>query len=137
LTQKPRDQPEGDDDDRQRYQFQTILLAKRLHPDLQEQLEVIAKGLDVPEPQPITIAPVLAADVDNDQEDDKDILEMLKTCVKAAQVLDKTCQRVIKKLQDNDCYDHEVTLAYASFQDEALYVDNKLWVPKSVRTEVI
>jgi hypothetical protein len=142
LTRKPGDRPEGDDDERQRYQFQTILPAQRLHPELQRQLEAVAEGPETPEPetpepQLITIAPVLAAEDENQDEDDDELPELLETRVKNAQLSDDTCQRVVKKLRNKNRHDHEVTLAHASIREGALYVDDKLWVPQSIRTEVI
>ena len=39
LTRKPGDRPEGNEDDRQRFQFQTILGLDRLAPELRQQLQ--------------------------------------------------------------------------------------------------
>jgi hypothetical protein len=46
LTRKPGDRPTSDIDERQKYQFQTILTAKRIHPSLRVELETTAKDLD-------------------------------------------------------------------------------------------
>jgi hypothetical protein len=135
LTRKPGDRPEGDNDERQQHQYQTILPARRLHPELQQSLEALVNSLEV-ETQPITIAPVLIEEGQVDEEDDE-LPELLETRVRAAQLLDETCIRVLKKLAEGVRKDQEVTLAHATVQDNALFIDDKLWVPESIRTEVI
>jgi len=138
LTRKPGDRPEGDNDERQRYQFQTILPARRLHPTLRQELKELAHQSEFQEP-PTTLAPILAQEPNDDYEDDEDdeLPELLETRVKAAQLLDSTCIRVLAKLVNEERHDVEVTLAHASVKEGALYIDDKLWVPDSVRTEVI
>jgi hypothetical protein len=127
LTRKPEDQPNKDDDKRQQYQFQTVLSAKRIHPELQQRLKLLAKRPDPLQNQPITITPILASDNKKDQkENNNDTPELLKTQIRAAQLRDKTCQRVVKKLQANDQHNYKVTLAHTSLQDKALFIDNKL-----------
>jgi hypothetical protein len=75
---------------------------------------------------------------DNDvDEEDNDIPEIMATRVRQAQLQDSTCLRVIKKLLEGERKDHEVTLAHATVEEDALFVDGKLWVPESIRTEVI
>jgi hypothetical protein len=89
----------------------------------------LAERPDSLQNQLITIVPILAFDNKEDQEEDNDNApEMLKTRIRAAQLRDETCQRVVKKLQANDRHNPKVTLAYASLQDKALFIDNKLWV---------
>jgi hypothetical protein len=75
-------------------------------------------------------------DNDVDEEDD-DIPEIMATRVRQAQLQDSTCLRVIKKLLKGERKDHEVTLAHATVEEDALFIDGKLWVPESIRTEVI
>jgi hypothetical protein len=59
----------------------------------------LAERPDPLQNQPITIAPILAFNNKEDQEkDDDDTSEMLKTQIRAAQLRDKTCQRIVKKL---------------------------------------
>ena len=43
LTRKLGDSLEGDTDDRQKHQFQTVLPAKRLYPDLRKELKAISE----------------------------------------------------------------------------------------------
>ena len=67
---------------------------KRIYPDLQKELELLTDSLEEVEPKPITIALVLTI-----EDEDKDELpKILETCVRTAQLSDKTCFRVIKKL---------------------------------------
>jgi hypothetical protein len=80
LTRKPGDRPNKDNNKRQQYQFQTVLSAKRIHPELRQRLKLLAKRPDPLQNQLITIAPILASDNEEDQEeDDDDTPEMLET----------------------------------------------------------
>jgi hypothetical protein len=58
----------------------------------------LAEKPDPLQNQPITIALILASDNEEDQKEDNDIPELLETQIRAAQLRDKTCQRVVKKL---------------------------------------
>jgi hypothetical protein len=93
LTRKPGDCPEGDYNNQQQYQFQTILAANRLYPDLIKlQLEDIASSdnCSYQVPQPVTIVPILAADTyNNNKEDNNNIPEMLEVYIKEAQANNK------------------------------------------------
>jgi hypothetical protein len=80
LTWKPGDRPDKDNNKRQQYQFQTVLLAKRIHLKLQQQLKLLAERPDPLQNQPITITLILAFDNKEDQkEDDNNTPELLET----------------------------------------------------------
>jgi hypothetical protein len=77
---------------------------------------------------PATLALILAKapkDNDVDKEDDE-IPEIIAIRVKQAQLQDNTCLRVIKKLTNGERKDYKVTLAYASVEERALFIDGKL-----------
>ena len=72
------------------------------------------------------------------KEEDKDKLpEILKLRVREAQLIDKTCTRVLKKLQKEDRHNKEVTLVYTTVKDRALLIDDKLQVLELICTKVI
>jgi hypothetical protein len=74
LTRRPGDRPEGDDeDDRQKYQLQTLLPPSRIHPD-------------------VALAPIQV------QEEDSTIQERIR----AAQHLDPICQDTLRRLRSQD-----------------------------------
>ena len=77
---------------------------------------------------PSTLAPIIAeAPQDEDvEEGDDETPEMIATRVKQAQLQDSTCQRVIQKLLKGDRKDHKVTLAHATIEEGALFVDRRL-----------
>ena len=52
--------------------------------------------------------------------------EPLETQVKAAQLIDDTAKRVVRKLLSRDRKDHEVTLIYTIVREGTLYINNKL-----------
>ena len=134
LTRKPGDRPENDADERQKYQFQTLIQPKRLHPDLRSQLESaadVANTTDDPA-EPISLAPLLEGEIEKD-----DSLEFLEDRVRAAQPQDATYQRVAHKLGDGDRKDYELTLADCEIKNGVLFVQGRLWVLESIRTEVI
>jgi hypothetical protein len=68
---------------------------------------------------------------------DEELPQPLEARIKEAQSADDTAKRVVQKLTNGDRKDHEVTLAHAIVKDGKLYIDKKLWVPESARTEVI
>jgi hypothetical protein len=140
LTRKPGDRPTGDTDERQKYQFQTILTAKRIHPSLRAELETTAEDLDADATEAelalvdyalqdeVLVSPIAV---------DEELPQPLEARIKEAQSADDTAKRVVQKLTNGDRKDHEVTLAHAIVKDGKLYIDKKLWVPESARTEVI
>jgi hypothetical protein len=141
LTRKRGDRPTGDTDERQKHQFQTILTAKRIHPSLRAELKDVAKEpeTDVAEAelalvdyalQDETLLSPISADSD-------ELPRPLEARIKEAQSTDDTTRRVIQKLKNGDRKDHEVTLAHATIKADKLYIDERLWVPESARTEVI
>jgi hypothetical protein len=79
-----------DKDKRQRYQHQTVLSAKRIHPELQQWLKLLAKESEDPcrtntTKAAFSIAPILATDAGEElDKDNNEAPEMLKTRVKAA-----------------------------------------------------
>ena len=141
LTRKPGDRPAGDTDERQKHQFQTILTAKRIHPRLRTELEDTAKEPEVniveAELALIDYALLDEALVSPIEAEDNELPQPLENRVWDAQSIDDTTKRVIQKLANGDQRDHEITLAHAIVKDGKLYIDNRLWVPESARTEVI
>jgi hypothetical protein len=141
LTRKPGDRPAGDTDERQKHQFQTILTAKRIHPRLRTELEDTAREPEVniaeAELALIDYALLDEALVSPIEAEDNELPQPLENRVWDAQSIDDTTKRVIQKLANGDQRDHEITLAHAIVKDGKLYIDNRLWVPESARTEVI
>jgi hypothetical protein len=139
LTRKPGDRPDGDDDERQKHQFQTVITPQRMHPDLTAKLLRIAQNeIDFEFAGPLTVAPVEAEENEETESESEDSLpEPIENRVRMAQLTDETCLRVIRKLDSNEQKDHEVTLAHATAVEGAMYIDDRLWVPESIRTEVI
>ena len=72
-----------------------------------------------------------------DLEEDLEMPESIKDRIRAAQLDDATCKRVIKKINKGERKDHKVTLAYAIIENGSLFLNAKLWVPESIRTKVI
>lgn len=77
LTYKLGDRLENATNERQKYQFQTLIQPNRIHLDLQAQLEDV---VEVEETELITLAPLLDREIDKDKS-----LEFLKDQVQAAQ----------------------------------------------------
>ena len=63
--------------------------------------------------------------------------KFIKDQIRAAQLDNTTCKRVIKKINKGEQKDHKVTLAYATIENGSLFLDAKLQVPESIRTKVI
>lgn len=78
------------------------------------------------------MAPLFDGEIDKDES-----LEFLEDRVKAAQLQDAIYQRITRKLEDGDRKDHELTLADYEIRNRALFVQSRLWVLESIRTEVI
>ena len=85
------------------------------------------------------LAPILALYKEEELEDeDSEMLEMLKVCIRAAQLEDDTYKRIKEKLEKGVKQDHEITLAYASINDQgSLLINDKLQVLETARTKVI
>jgi hypothetical protein len=142
LTRKPGDRPTGDADEHQKYQFQTILTAKKIHPSLRAELENAAEDLeaDATEAELALLDyalqdEALLSPISTDNADE--LPQPLEARIKDAQLNDDTAKRVVQKLINGDRKDHEITLAHGTVKDGKLYIDGKLWVPESARTEVI
>jgi hypothetical protein len=148
LTRRPGDRPAGDTDERQKHQFQTILTAQRLSPEVKKDLERLADNpvqddveieislIDLDLQYDLLAAPVDTSEPEEDEEEET-LPEPLEARVKSAQLEDVTAKRVLGKLRAGDRRDNEITLAHAANKDGILYIDNKLWVPEDIRTEVI
>jgi hypothetical protein len=136
LTRKAGDRPADDTDERQKYQFQTLLEPSRLHPNILADLQARANELDTDdlgdEPISTLLAPILEAEAD-----DEEVLDFLEDRIRRVQPLDKTYQRIKKKIENGERHDKELTLADCEIKEEALFVQGKLWVPESIRTETI
>lgn len=134
LTRKAGDRPSDDNDERQKFQNQTIFTPERIYPDLKKELEQIA---DSPEPDSEEQVE-LAAILEDEDPDDEEVEDFLEDQVRIAQVIDPTYERVKNRLQNGDRVDEEFTLADCKIDDNGgLFVQDKLWVPKSIRTKVV
>ena len=65
------------------------------------------------------------------------MLKFIKDQIRAAQLDDATCKRVIKKINKGERKDYKVTLTYAIIENGSLFLDAKLQVLKLIRTKVI
>jgi hypothetical protein len=133
LTRLPGSRPQEDSDERQQYQFQTILNTNRLAPELRDALQAIKRG------EPASLAPIgpeLNIDM-VDRESPLEYNELIETRVRKAQIDDQTYLRVKKSLEDKVLKDPEFTLADCKIIDQSLFVQDRLWVPESIRTELI
>jgi hypothetical protein len=149
LTRRPGDRPAGDTDERQKYQFQTIITAQRIHLELRKDLEKTTEDPDPDDAEAeLALIEFALQDQDNailapigtgdsDDEEVEDLPEPLEARVREAQLEDATGKRIVHKLRAGDRRDYEITLAHATEKEGILYIDDKLWVPESIRTEVI
>ena len=111
LTHRHGDRPEGDNDDRQELQFQTILTPKKLSPDLRQQLKIETENQDEEE---FPLAPILVLGTDDDSEEDEEneLPTALELRVKNAQQTDELCQHVLQKLRNGEKQDKEIQLVW-------------------------
>ena len=98
LTRKLGDRPEGDQDNRQREQFQTILPTRRLYPDLRRELKNVSEQEELVQESVATVAAMLSLKDDDEEE----LPKILKLRVREAQLEDQIYKRVIKKLKNKD-----------------------------------
>ena len=54
------------------------------------------------------------------------MLESIKDRIRAAQLDNATCKRVIEKINKGEQKDYEVTLAHATIENSSLFLDTKL-----------
>jgi hypothetical protein len=117
LTRKPGDRPEDDQDERQRFQHQVVLPKNRLSTELQQALVAHIEEVE--------------------ESEEPSLLEPLADRIREAQALDETCSRVLASLEKGERSDKEVSLAHCEVVDKLLVYNDKVWVPKRLRTEVI
>ena len=106
LTRRTGDLPKGEDDDRQRQQYQLVLPREKLDSDVQKELG---------------IAPV-------EEEDDR---EPLSQRIAAAQAGDEFCQKVTRMLNIGQRRSREVSLPHCEVVNNLLYFRKKLVVPEN------
>lgn len=140
LTRKPGDRPADDSDERQQFQFQRIFTDNKLDPRIVKELEHTASS-EEEEIEEYSISPIINVDAEGNVEFDDEIKELLADRVKLAQQDDKIVERIRKRLQNGDRKDEDLTLADCKFKEDLdsghLYIQDKLYVPESIRTEVI
>ena len=61
----------------------------------------------------------------------------IKDRIRAAQLDNATCKRVIKKINKGKQKDYKVTLMYTTIENGSLFLNAKLQVLKSIKTKVI
>ena len=136
LTRRPGDRPEGDNDDRQELQFQTVLTPERLSPDLRQQLIRETENQNEEEFPPAPII-VLGTDDDPEKDEETELPTALELRVKNAQQTDELCQHVLQKLRKGEKRDKEIQLGSCKEIEGSLYYRNRIWVPQAMQTEVL
>jgi hypothetical protein len=121
LTRKPGDRPLDDTDERQKHQVQTLIPAQKLSPELRQALEATLSPINASNPVLAEAGPE-----PGDSEEDPEMPESIEDRIRAAQLDDATCKRVIEKINKGERKDHEVTLAHATIENGSLFLDAKL-----------
>jgi hypothetical protein len=113
LTRRPRDRPEGVEDDRQKEMSRTILTLDRLHPDIRCEVQLV-EVLEISE----TSSPLI-------------------DYIKEAQEKDPFCQETIKLLNSEARTSAKVSLAHCDVKDGLLHYQQRIWVPESLYARVL
>jgi hypothetical protein len=127
LTRLPGSRPEGDNDERQQYQFQTIIGADRMTPELRDSLYAIISPIQISTDTAVSDEESVASEYN----------DLIENRIREAQLQDSSYLRIKKSLEDKVLKDPEFTLADCKIIDQSLFVYDKLWVPESIRTELI
>jgi hypothetical protein len=72
------------------------------------------------------LVPAKARPEPGDSEEDPEMPKSIKDRIRAAQLDDATCKRVIEKINKGERKDHEVTLTHATIENGSLFLDAKL-----------
>lgn len=122
LTRRPGDRPEGnEDDDWQKQQLQTIIPAKKLHPDLLQHLKL--------ENEVQAISAQLALILPQEQS--------IYDKIRAAQLQDELCKDTIQRLQNDERDSLNIALAHCEERNGLLLYQNRVWIPEDIRVKLL
>jgi hypothetical protein len=115
LTQRPRDRPEGPDNDRQKEISRTILIPDRLYPDIRCEVQLTSIGG--------------TGEISS--------TSLLVDKIREAQAKDPFCQETIEKLNKDTRISDKILLAHYDIYQGLLRYQQRVWIPEDIHTDMI